>query len=105
MLTEIDHIYRISKHGKFRVEGGGYILLCHCKFLQDFRLPLHHLGLLQRLTAGVGVRSTEELSLEERALIDDLRAVQLLDDAKPTLEMRRAQAASMWDRVAYAEAL
>lgn len=96
--------YRLSKHGKFRVEHGSYILLCHCKYLQDFRLPLEHLDFLTRLKSPEGIGVDEPLTDIQLDLLADLRATLLLDDAEAS-SLDRQRSSTLWDRMAYDEDL
>ena len=94
-------VVKLSRHAKFRVEGD-YVLLCHCKYLQDYRLPLMYVQLLERLR--IGVDSTEELPVGEQDVVDDLRATQLLAETDDVVgEGARILSAGVWDRRAFQE--
>jgi hypothetical protein len=43
--------YKLSKHVKYRAEND-HILLCDCKNLYNFQLPLENMGLLHALRGG-----------------------------------------------------
>ncbi len=43
--------YKLSKHVKYRVEDD-HILICDCKKLYDFQLPIENVGLLHALNDG-----------------------------------------------------
>ena len=103
-MASSEPILRLSRHGRFRVERAGYILLCHCKYLQDFRLPLDCLEFLRRLSAE-GVCEGETLTKQEQELVDDLRAVSLLDNTHVGMDEARTRSASLWDRIGYMEEL
>lgn len=90
---------KLSHHVKFRAENG-YVLICHCKRLQDFRVSPDGLPFLEQL-ASTGVPADQELSRYESRLLDDLRKVHMLvDDADPGAEID-LEPAKVWERLAY----
>jgi hypothetical protein len=111
MTTEVTTggAVRLSKHGKFRMEHD-HVLLCHCRYLQDFEVPIAMWDVLCRLRApeGVPVAALKELSTREQGLVSDLRKLCLLDEVgdnavNPPLPLDREAAAAVWQRIGYQE--
>jgi hypothetical protein len=102
MTLAPDDTCRLSKHAKWRLEDG-YVLLCHCKYLQDFKLPIRYATLLKRLERGITLSGLDD---QERLVVKDLRSVGLLDEGSGgTASLGRgsqqAFAATVWDRMGY----
>lgn len=100
-------VWRLSKHGKFRMEDG-YVMLCHCRYLHDFRVPVELHDTLLALR-GDGLAETDELRDEQRKLLSDLRKLKLLvraaddPDGAEARRLDRRAASTVWDRMAYNE--
>ncbi len=64
-------IYILNKHIRYRKEDG-YILVCDCKRLLDYEIPLEHFELLESLKSGCETEDNDVIrELLEMGIIEE----------------------------------
>lgn len=61
--------YVLNKHIRFRKEEG-YILLCNCKRLLDYKLPVEYFNFLKSLNKGIEI---ENINKENLTVLKDFK--------------------------------
>jgi len=90
--------YRLSPHTKFRFEND-HILICDCKRLLDYKLPLQWHSLLVALTAGVDIAELQTND-DIKTVIDDLVTAKLISDVDDNYPEHSVEA-DIWSRLFY----
>ncbi len=91
-------VYKLLKHVKFRKEVD-HLLICDCKRLLDYQLPLECFDLLVALQSGYG-ESCRTKFANESDVIEDLITAKLIHNAgEETLNGKEIE--EIWSRLAY----
>lgn len=86
--------YILNKHIRFRKEDG-YILVCNCKRLLDYELPLKYFDFLESLNKGI---YKEETSKENLIVLEDL---EILGIVEKNGNKQKDQREDIFDKLSY----
>ena len=77
--------YILNKHIRFRKEDG-YILICNCKRLLDYELPIEYFTFLESLNKGVDMKSLRKKDL---VVLKDLEVLDIVEKEGKTPKEKR----------------
>lgn len=77
--------YILNKHIRFRKEDG-YILVCNCKRLLDYELPIEYFDFLESLNKGVDMK---DISKGNLIVLKDFEVLGIAVKEGKKLEMKR----------------
>jgi len=77
--------YILNKHIRFRKEDG-YILVCNCKRLLDYELPIEYFDFIESLNIGVDMK---DIRKENLIVLKDFEILGIVVKEGKKLEMKR----------------